>query len=86
MRGSQRPRPMNVTPPTALVDASTAAMITGRRTGKNNTGSMISRDRVCTAIAENSVPTTANPRVPKRIVSIKDQGMGIKEYLHGWYI
>ena len=50
------------------MDASTAAMMTGSTTGKNNTGSMISRDRVCTAIAENKVPTTANPNVPRKMV------------------
>ena len=46
-----------------IPDASTAAMIMGTITGKNNTGSITSRDRVLIAIAENVVPTVTIPSV-----------------------
>ena len=52
-------------------EASTAAIITGKMTGKKSTGSMISRDLVWTAMAENSVPTRANPSVAKAMVNTR---------------
>src|SRR5436189_6418798 len=44
--------------------ARTPAMITGTVIGYNSTGSRTSRLRARTSIAENSVPTAANPIVP----------------------
>src|SRR5215475_4248748 len=44
--------------------ARTPAMMTGTVIGYNSTGSSTSRLRARTSIAENSVPTVANPIVP----------------------
>ncbi len=52
-------------------EASIAPRMTGRIIGKNRTGSIISLDRVFTAMKENNVPTVANPKVASTTVIIK---------------
>src|SRR5258708_37689660 len=66
---SQRRRSPDGSPANTRDVASTAAMTTGTLIGKTSSGSMTSRARVFTAIAEKSVPTAAKPNVPSNAIT-----------------
>ena len=47
------------------------AISAGMTSGKSRIGSITSRARACTVIAETNVPTEENPRVPRKITGNK---------------